>query len=162
MTDITSGIIVGFPNAKTIRMLSRSTFALLGLSMLMTLSCTKEPDFTGENLVGRWNVTQVTGQQFNDGVPGIVLTDENPTGFIRFESNGSGEQNYTFNLLGSPIPNTGAFMWTANAIEIRIKQVSSPDMIWRRDIDEANKQIATYTITVSPSMTIEYTLTLEK
>jgi hypothetical protein len=143
-------------------MLSKSIIALFGLSVLMTTSCTKDSDFTGENLVGRWNVTQVTGQQINNGVPGIALTDENPTGFIRFESNGSGEQNYTFNLLGSPIPNTGAFMWTSNAVEIRIKQVSSPDMIWRRDLDKVNKQIATYTITVSTSVTIDYTLTLEK
>lgn len=131
-------------------------------SMFLLVACTQDKTPFEDDLIGTWTVTKVKGQQFLNGVPGIDATDDSPSGFVRFDRDGRGEQNYTFNLLGFEFPNTGNFIWLSNAIEIRIKQSGNPDLIWKREVNQPNLQVATYTIVVSPEITIDYTLTLEK
>jgi hypothetical protein len=138
--------------------------SLTGLILIMAVitSCKKTTISTDENLLGQWTVVKVQGQQFTNGVPGIVLTDTVPTGYIRFDDNGWGEQNYSFRLFGVTYPFNDTFKWSSNTDEIRIDLFSNPDMIWTRKINEPGTQEATYTIVISATQTIEYTLTLEK
>jgi hypothetical protein len=128
----------------------------------LLLGCKKDPALLDDSLFGRWEVTKVSGQIIDNGTPGLVVNDNSPTGFVRFDDNGKGEQNYSFVLLGTTYPNTGNFSWTANPAEIRIQQFRKPDLIWRRKLAEPNKQEATYAIVISPTQTIDYTLTLTR
>jgi hypothetical protein len=130
--------------------------------ILLFGACKKDPDQSDGNLIGTWNVVQVKGIQITNGVPGIEIADDEPTGFIRFDDNGRGEQNYSYKLFGTTYPNTGAFVWTATETEIKIKQIAKPDLIWIRKINTINQQQATFDISISPTSKIEYTLTLEK
>lgn len=126
------------------------------------LGCKKDPALLDDSLFGRWEVTKVSGQIIDNGTPGLVVNDNSPNGFVRFDGNGKGEQNYSFVLLGTTYPNTGNFSWTANQAEIRIQQFGKPDLIWRRKVAEPDKQEATYAIVISPTQTIDYTLTLSR
>lgn len=125
-------------------------------------ACKKDPDQSDGNLIGTWNVVQVKGVQVTNGVPGIEITDDAPTGFIRFDDNGRGEQNYSYKLFGTTYPNTGAFVWTATETEIKIKQIAKPDLIWVRKINTVSQQQATFDISISANSKIAYTLTLER
>jgi hypothetical protein len=137
---------------------------VLTAGFLLLTACVKDkdPDKSDGNLIGRWNVKQVKGLIIENGVPkGSEIIDDAPTGFIRFDSDGKGEQNYSYTLLGTVYPNTGAFFWTANETEIRIKQFGN-DLIWVRKLNEPNKQQATYRVPISITTSVDYTLTLEK
>ena len=130
--------------------------------LLMTsfmFSCDKEDDEIDEGLVGTWEVTKVEGQQFVNGNPGIKLEDENPTGYVKFESDGKGEQNYSFTLFGTTYPQTGQFRWTATASTINVKRFNDSDLVWERELNEPNKQIASFFF---EDNNVKYTLTLEK
>ncbi len=137
-------------------------FHNISILLLIVLSTSCGKDKLDEALFGTWAVTRVEGQQFINGNPGIKLADNNPTGTVRFDDNGWGEQNYSYSLFGTVYPHTGKFRWTATADEILIKQVNEPDLVWRRNLNQPDKQIATYTIIVSSTQTIDYTLTMEK
>lgn len=113
-------------------------------------------------LVGTWNVERVEGV-FNTGsgtLPPVV--DENPTGTITFRSNGRGEQNYSFTLMGTEYPQTGDFSWSATDELIVIERITEPNMEWRRLEDTDNKQVATYNILINANQSWDYTLTLRK
>jgi hypothetical protein len=126
------------------------------------LSCSKDDVDPDGNLQGRWNVEKVEGQQFTNGNPGIKLEDNNPTGYIVFESNGEGEQNYTFTLFGTAYPNINNFRYSATQTEIIIERFGQADLVWNRELNSANRQIASYDILVNANSFIRYTLTLEK
>lgn len=136
-------------------------YLLLLLACCVT-SCKKEKGLD-EVLFGTWNVSKVEGtQHFSNGTSGLTLTDNNPSGYVRFDDDGTGEQNYTFTLFGTVYPNTGEFYWEADATEIRIDRWNQPDMVWRRITDEANKQEASYTIVVDATQSWDYKLTLTR
>lgn len=139
-------------------------FAFATVVYLLISACSKDkdPDKSDGNLIGTWNVTQVKGLVIENGVPkGSEIIDDSPTGFVRFDNDGKGEQNYSFTLQGTVYPNNGPFVWTATETEIRIKQIGS-DLIWVRKLNEPNKQQATYRIPISVTTSVDYTLTLEK
>lgn len=95
-------------------------------------SCDKDKDEIDEGLVGTWEVTKVEGQQFVNGNPGIKLEDENPTGYVKFESDGKGAQNYSFTLFGNKYPQISQFIWTANASTVNVKRLNDTDLVWER------------------------------
>lgn len=133
-------------------------FCFLSLTLL---SCGKDVDPDG-NLEGTWQVEKVEGQQYTNGSPGIYVVDNNVTGTIQFKKSGLGEQDYSFTLFGTAYPQDGAFKYTATESEIVIDVVNGNDMIWERELNESNRQIASYDIVVDASTTVKYTLTLEK
>lgn len=140
--------------------MNRPIVALLCFSFIFSSSCTdKRHD---PNLVGTWDVTKVQGQRFDNGNPGIILTDNNPTGYIRFNRNGTGRQDYSFSIFGLTYDNTGDFIWRTNEDEVIIERFSQPDLIWQRITDEPDIQVATYTNVVNSTTSWDYTLTLEK
>jgi len=124
--------------------------------------CSKSEVNTDEKLIGQWDVTKVEGRQVTNGVPGIVLTDENPTGFIRFDEDGKGEQQYSFSLFGNTYPQSAQFRWNSTEQEVVVDLIGSDDMIWSRSVNEIDRQVAAYEIVISAELTIEYELTLEK
>ena len=133
------------------------------LCLLVLFSCKKEDEKLDEVLFGTWNVTKVTGRYVNNGSPtNTTYTDSNPTGTITFRENGTGEQNYSYTFFGTSYPQTGSFIWEANESNIIIKQNNEDDLLWRREVNEPNKQEATYNIPGQGSTSIDYTLTLEK
>lgn len=130
--------------------------------LAFTVSCKKRTISDDATLPGTWNVTKVQGQLYTSGVPGITVTDNAPTGYVRFDSDGRGEQNYSFTLYSTVYPFNDSFYWTSTDTEIRIDRFVNPDMIWARNINEPLKQVVTYNYILSASETVIYTLTLEK
>lgn len=137
------------------------SLALFVALLAMMISCAKDIDPDG-NLDGTWQVEKVEGQQYTNGNPGIYLTDNNPTGTIQFKKTGWGEQDYSFTLFGTAYPQNNSFKWSATESEIIIDVVNGDDMIWARELNQSDKQIASYDIVVNANTTIKYTLTLEK
>lgn len=140
--------------------MKNSYFLLLPIFFCF-LSCKDEGQLDA-TLFGTWNVTKVQGQQYVNGTPGFLLTDNSPTGYVRFDDDGTGEQNYSFTIFGTTYPNVSEFYWEADAAEIRIDRFSQPDLVWRRITNEANKQEATYNIVVDATQSWDYTLTLQR
>ena len=134
---------------------------ILIVAVATTTSCVETID-PNENLLGTWSVTKVEGRQITNGVYGIVLTDDSPEGFISFDDNGWGEQDYSFTLFGTDYPFNSRFVYTTNDTEIQIKLIGEDDMIWNRILNESNLQQASYDIYINEMLTVEYTLTLEQ
>lgn len=132
------------------------------LPFLFINSCKDDSGSLDPVLFGTWNVTKVQGQQYVNGSAGLLLTDNNPTGYVRFDSDGSGREDYTFTIFGSTYPNVSDFTWEADDAAITVVRYNQPDLIWRRITNETSKQEATYTIVVDATQYWDYTLTLEK
>lgn len=132
---------------------------LFAIALFIT-SCKKENLDSG--LFGTWNVTQVSGIYYLNGSVVASPVDNNPTGTIKFNSNGTGKQDYSFSLYGSTYPQTSNFVWEADDSKITIDRTDEPDMEWTRVTNESNKQVATYRYVVNASQSWDYTLTLEK
>lgn len=141
-------------------MTNRILLILLCLTCLFT-RC-KDKEELDSRLFGTWNVTRVAGQQYLNGSAGVSLTDSSPSGYVRFDEDGTGEQNYYFTLFGTNYPYINDFRWEADANEIRIDRFNQSDMVWRRITNEPNKQVATYNIVLSATENWDYTLTLER
>lgn len=141
-------------------MIHKAFFAVLLLSCCFP-SC-KDEEQLDATLFGTWNVTKVHGQQYVNGNARFQLADPSPTGYIRFDEDGTGEQNYAFTLFGTVYPNVNEFSWEADDAEIRVDRFNASDLVWRRVTNEANKQKATYNIVVDATQNWDYTLTLEK
>lgn len=139
-----------------------SRFFLALFLIISFVACSKDDVDSDGNLQGRWNVEKVAGQQFTNGNPGIKLEDNNPIGYIEFRSNGEGEQNYTFTLFGTAYPNINNFRYSATQTEIIIERFGQADLVWNRELNTANRQVASYDILVNANSFIRYTLTLEK
>ncbi len=133
---------------------------LCAFVLFFIASCDKAND--RNVLIGQWDVTQVKGVLYLNGSALPPIIDSSPTGYVKFNANGTGEQNYSFSVLGQSYPNTGSFVWTADEHAITIQRVNEPDLVWRRNINEADKQEATYNIVVNSNQNWDYTLTLEK
>lgn len=140
----------------------RAIHFLIIVVIITLAACSKDNADTTGNLEGRWNVEKVEGQQFTNGNPGIQLEDNNPTGYIEFQSNGQGEQNYTYTLFGTTYPNTGNFLYSATETAITIERFGQADLIWNREVNTATQQVASYDIPVSANVFVRYTLTLGK
>jgi hypothetical protein len=136
-------------------------FIFVSLAILIH-SCGKDNKENDPQLVGTWNVVKVEGQQYFNSSPGIYLADNNPTGYIKFEADGKGEQNYSFTLFGTNYPQNSSFRWYSSATTINIKRINDSDLVWNRVLSQENKQVASYDIPVDASTTIRYTLTLDK
>ena len=134
----------------------------IAFAVLMFSSCGKDSEKLDEVLFGTWNVTNVEGQQYTNGNAGWNLSDNDPEGTITFNENGWGSQDYSFTIFGSTQTFNNNFSWEANESEIRINRLNQPDMIWVRETNENNRQIATYNIVVDADENWDYTLTLEK
>ncbi|MCF8464194.1 MAG: hypothetical protein K9G41_05110 [Flavobacteriales bacterium] len=132
---------------------------MIGSIALVFSSCSKNLD---KVLFGTWEVTKVEGTLNVNGAAVFTGEDPNASGTVKFESNGRGEQNYSFTFSGTTYPQTGTFSWEANDDEIIIDRTSDPDMIWTRITDTENKQVATYKIIVDANQNWDYTITLEK
>lgn len=133
----------------------------LFITVACFVSC-KDKSQLDAALFGTWNVTKVQGQQYVNGAAGLLLTDNSPTGYVRFDEDGTGEQNYSFSIFGVTYPNVNDFYWEADAAEIRIDRFNAPDLIWRRITNEAKKQEATYNTVIDATQNWDYTLTLER
>jgi hypothetical protein len=140
---------------KSMLCISLFLFCLLQIS-----SCKKDSD--GSELIGTWNVTKVQGQLIENGNPGITLADNSPTGYVLFNKNGTGTQDYSFTIFGLQSTYNSNFVWRANESEITIERINQPDLIWRRITNEPDKQEATYTTVINSTQSWDYTLTLEK
>jgi hypothetical protein len=81
---------------------------------------------------------------------------------VRFDSDGTGEQNYSFTFANINYSQNEEFSWEANEDEIIINRVSEADIIWTRTVDSENKQVASYTVVIDATQDWDYTLTLEK
>lgn len=140
--------------------MTRALTILITSAVLLSLSsCHKNLDKT---LFGTWNVTKVEGTLNVNGFSIFTAQDENPTGTVKFESNGRGRQNYSFTFAGTIYEQIDNFSWEANDSEIIIVRSNDPDIIWTRIVDTDNKQVATYNIVVDANQNWDYTLTLEK
>jgi len=113
-------------------------------------------------LYATWQVTKVEGLYYWNGVPTFPVSDNAPTGTVKFEDDGTGYQNYSYEINGTTHQHIGSFTWEANDNEIRIDRVDEPDMVWQRVANLTNKQVATYTHVVDANSKWDYTLTLEK
>jgi hypothetical protein len=142
-------------------MLTMCRFFIFILLLASFNSC-KDDALVDPVLFGTWNVTKVQGQQYVNGIPGLLLTDNNPTGYVRFDEDGNGEQNYSFTIFGTTYPNVSEFSWEADDAEIRIDRFNQADMVWRRITNDINKQEARYLIQVDATQSWDYTLTLER
>lgn len=139
----------------------KNTFLILVSALVLTLpACNK--DKLDEVLFGTWNVTAVEGQYYLNGNAGATVQGQNVTGTVKFNSNGTGEQNYSFSAFGSNQSHTGAFTWESSDDEIIILQSGEPDLIWTRVTNQSNLQVATYNVVVDANENWDYTLTLEK
>jgi hypothetical protein len=139
----------------------RTTAILLFATIALILQgCTK--DDLDPALFGTWQVTRVEGLYYINNSPTFPLSDNSPSGTVRFDRNGTGRQDYSFQLLGNTNTQTGAFKWTATDTQILIDLKDDPDMVWQRVTKLTNKQVATYTHVVDGSTRWDYTLTLEK
>lgn len=123
-------------------------------------SCVKEN--LDKQLFGTWNVTKVEGALFVNGTQFFTAVDNNPTGTVKFNNDGSGEQNYSYTLAATVYPQTGSFTWEANDDQIIIDRVNDPDMVWERISSSDSKQVAKYNFVVDATQNWDYTLTLEK
>ncbi len=141
---------------KNIRILSSLFFVLI-----LMVSCTKDADSEG-NLEGSFNVTKVEGQRYYNGSADIYVVDNNPTGYVKFNSGGSGNQDYTFTLYGNSSRQNSNFTWSADASSVYVKRYNQPDLVWERIENEKNKQVVSYDIIVDAQTTVKYTLTMEK
>lgn len=139
-------------NLRTLFGIALVTFGING--------CTKEN--LDSRLFATWQVTKVEGLYYYNNVPTIPVSDNNPSGTVKFESDGTGYQSYTFQLVGNTYQQVGAFVWEADDNEIRVDRQDEPDMVWTRVTNLTNKQVATYTIVVDANSKWDYTLTLEK
>lgn len=139
----------------------KHTVLLLALSIVaMTFnSCNKNLD---KVLFGTWVVTKVEGTLNVGGVSVFTAEDNAPVGTVRFDNDGTGEQNYSFTFATVNYTQTGEFSWEANEDEIIINRVSEPDLIWTRITDSENKQVASYNLVEDASHNRDFTLTLEK
>ena len=133
---------------------------LISISILSN-ACKKQEDLDPV-LYGTWNVTKVEGVYYLNNIPVTYPVDNNPTGTINFNSNGTGKQDYSYSIAGTVYPQNSNFIWEANAQQITIDRTNEPDMTWTRVLNEANKQVATYTYVVDATQKWDYTLTLEK
>lgn len=122
-------------------------------------SCNRNLD---KVLFGTWTVTKVGGVYVSNGSAVFSMEDTNPTGYVQFESNGRGEQDYSFTLASTVYTQQDEFMWEANDDEIVIVRSGDSDLIWTRVTDTENKQVATYKVIVDATSYWDYTLTLEK
>lgn len=135
---------------------------ILFIAAFFCLASCKDEGQLDATLFGTWNVTKVQGQQYVNGTPGFLLTDNSPSGYVRFDDDGTGEQNYSFTIFGTTYPNVSEFYWEADDAEIRIDRFNQSDLVWRRITNEANKQEATYNIIVDATQNWDYTLTLQR
>ena len=122
-------------------------------------SCNKNLD---KVLFGTWSVTKVEGTLNVNGSSFFSAEDNNPVGTVKFNSNGTGEQNYYFTFNGTQYPQESTFSWESSQDEIIVNRTSEPDMIWVRIIDSDNKQKVSYNNVVDATQNWDYTLTLEK
>lgn len=130
------------------------------ISMALSFnSCNKNLD---KVLFGTWSVTHVEGVLHSNGVPFFTVEDTDPTGYVKFEKSGTGEQNYSFTLSGTVYTQQDNFTWEADEDEIVIVRSGESDLIWDRITDTETKQVATYRIIVDATSYWNYTLTLEK
>ena len=67
-----------------------------------------------------------------------------------------------FTLFGTAYPNINNFRYSATQTEIIIERFGQADLVWNRELNTANRQIASYDILVNANSFIRYTLTLEK
>jgi len=140
--------------------MKRIAYLFLAATAVITLnSCYKNLD---KVLFGTWNVTKVEGTKNLNGSSGPTIEDNNPTGTVKFENTGKGEQNYSFTFNGTVYPQTGSFTWEANDEEIIIFRTTASDMYWQRIVNTDNKQNVSYNILVDANENWDYTLTLEK
>lgn len=136
--------------------------------MMMTVLIATALCFTACNknldkvLFGTWSVTKVEGVYFSNGASVFTVEDASPTGFVKFEKSGKGEQDYSFTLAGTIYTQQDNFSWEANDDEIIIVRSGEPDLIWTRVSDTETMQVATYKIIVDATTYWNYTLTLEK
>lgn len=133
----------------------------LSLLFMLLVACSKEADATG-NLEGEFAVTKVEGQRYFNGTPDFYLADNNPTGYVRFNRNGTGKQDYTFTIFGNTSTQNSNFTWDADATSININRINEPDLVWERILNERDKQVAAYDIVLDAQTYIKYTLTMEK
>lgn len=136
-------------------------FFMLALAVTVISSCADKEDLDPA-LFGTWQVTKVQGQLYFNNVPMIPLSDNNPSGTVRFDKNGTGYQNYSFQLAGNTNSQVGAFRWTATDSEILIDRQNEPDMVWQRVTNLSTRQVATFTFVEDGSTRWDYTLTMEK
>lgn len=132
---------------------------ILITTSLVFNSCKKNLD---QVLFGTWTVSKVEGTYNVNGVSLSSAEDNNPVGIVRFDNDGTGEQNYSFTFSNVNQSQTGEFSWEANEDEIIINRVSEADMIWTRIVNSENKQVASYSIVINATEDWDYTLTLEK
>ena len=135
---------------------------MIVLLISMTLSFTSCNKNLDQALFGTWSVTHVEGVLHSNGVPFFTVEDANPTGYVKFEKSGTGEQNYSFTLSGTVYTQQDNFTWEADEDEIVIVRSGESDLIWDRITDTETKQVATYRIIVDATSYWNYTLTLEK
>lgn len=136
-------------------------YMALAATVLAAPGCKDDEDLD-PGLYGTWQVTKVQGLYYWNNTPTIPVSDNDPSGTIRFDDDGTGYQNYSFQIAGGTNQYVGNFVWTATDSEIIIDRVDEPDMSWVRDENLTNRQVATYTLVLDANEKWDYTLTLER
>lgn len=135
-------------------------FAALVIFLATLISgCRKGID---KELVGTWNVEKVEVDVILNGQLFANESDTMPTGTVTFNSNGKGEQNYSYSYENTMYFQTGTFRWSATDEFIIIERATESDMEWRRITKTSNKQVATFNVLKNADQSTDYTLTLEK
>lgn len=150
--------IFAHPNPLNMKRIPLLAFTLVAIILS---GCADKEDLDPA-LFGTWQVTKVRGLLYVNNVPTFPITDNSPTGTVRFDEDGTGFQNYSFELGGNTNTQTGTFLWTATDNEIIIDRQNEPDMIWNRDVNLTNRQEATFTFQENGTTKWDYTLTMEK
>jgi len=131
--------------------------------VLFLVACNKNNNADSEgNLEGQFSVTKVEGKVYYNNSLVYTEEDENSSGYIDFDSDGSGYQNYSFTLNNTNHIQEGSFYWTADENYVYVKRIAEDDLVWTREINEKDKQVISFSYDEDSQTTIDYTLTLEK
>ncbi|MEZ4897550.1 MAG: lipocalin family protein [Saprospiraceae bacterium] len=115
--------------------MKRLAFVLASTLFLTLISCQKDQT---DNLVGFWRVSEVN---LNTGVIGTLTLPV--SGNMTFNSDGTGNADYTVTAQSSKITHQGDMNWTRAGNTITVTE-GNKTTVYTRTTNEKNMQILTY------------------
>ena len=137
--------------------LFKSFFLFISILTIFS-ACKKDEDsFT---IVGTWQMDEVIAEVNVMGVS-ETSTDASPSGTIQFKEDGSGEANYSFNVLGDDYSREGSFTWTLDGRNLTI-QAGSDATVWALTTMENNLLVGEFTEEIVANVTTTFNFKLSR
>ena len=135
--------------------MKKIVFSLIILAILSCNGSDDNPPPTSNNvLVGTWNVIKII---YDNTTTGVIEPDV--TGTITFNTDGTGRENYTYTVLGIPIPNVSNFTWRSTNTQIIFDEGTSDEAVWGRVQNTSNLQVGRFEESTGNT---NITITIEK